>query len=80
MDAINVVSDIGDAWSPKTPPPRIAASAKLGLILRERADGNPIGIIIAKVPHEVPVEKATNEELAKSYAGKITGFIVRVTI
>lgn len=49
-----VVSEIGEQWSPKTPPPKIAAITSEGGNPSVWINGTPIGISIAKVPQEVP--------------------------
>jgi hypothetical protein len=52
-----VVSEIGEQWSPNTPPPKIADKIKPGGRFKVLISGTPRGIKMAKVPHDVPVEK-----------------------
>ena len=54
---IMVVSEIGDAWSPKILPPNIAPATNGMLLPMEYAIGSAITAIIAIVPIEVPVAK-----------------------
>ena len=74
-----VVSEIGEQWSPKTPPPRTAARYKGSAPPTLLTNGTAIGIIIANVPHEVPVEKEIAAETKKSSAGMNIGFSQRPT-
>ena len=67
-----VVSEIGEAWSPKIAPAKRAPiigtkSSGASVIAR----GTVIGIMIAKVPQEVPVEKLVRQETKKIRAGNI---------
>ena len=55
MADTQVVSEMGEQWSPKIPPPRIAAMTNEGGKPSAWINGTPIGINIAKVPQEVPV-------------------------
>ena len=57
IDDTAVVSDIGEQWSPKIPPLKIAATTSEGGKPNVWTKGIPIGIKIAKVPHDVPVVK-----------------------
>ena len=67
------VSEIGEQWSPKIPPPRVAAMIRVGLTPWMFAIGIEMASMIAKVPHEVPVENAMNELITKTMAGKNCG-------
>ena len=51
------VSEMGEQWSPKSPPPSAAAIATDESIPIWFDIGTAIAIIIANVPHDVPVEK-----------------------
>ena len=61
MEEIKVVSEIGEQWSPKTPPPSTAAIIRYILASMLKPSGMAIDIMIAKVPQEVPVEKAMKQ-------------------
>ena len=60
------MSEIGLIWSPHTLPPSTAAVDIIisGTISWENT-AEVIGSIIAKVPHDVPVENASNKEIIK---------------
>ena len=64
-----VVSDIGEQWSPNTPPPKIAASTNAGGKSKLTTNGMPIGIKMAKVPQLVPVVKDISAPAKNSIAG-----------
>lgn len=64
-----VVSEIGEQWSPNRPPERTAPTAMANGMENAWAIGMARGIIIAKVPHELPVEKDTNAPNRKMAAG-----------
>ena len=75
-----VVSEIGEAWSPNTAPPRTAlieirealSTASVAIPFfwaRPTAIGITIGIMIAKVPQLVPVAKAIRAERRNTMAG-----------
>ena len=70
-----VVSEMGEQWSPKTEPARMAESVTIespGAILSQMVI--PMGIRMPKVPHEVPVAKDSTAEMINSIAGiKATG-------
>src|SRR5690554_833915 len=71
---------MGEVWSPKTEPPNTALTER-NMALAIEAPGSPfavakpltmgivMGIIIAKVPQDVPVEKAIKAERAKTITG-----------
>ena len=75
-----MVSLIGEAWSPKTEPPKTALT-EINIALTRPAAGSPLavakpltmgivmGIIMAKVPHEVPVENDIRAERVKTITG-----------
>ena len=73
-----VVSEMGDAWSPKTPPEMTAAIARGRRVVVSAsilaAIVMAIGIIIEKVPQLVPVEKAMMAERRKIPTGKRAGW------
>lgn len=71
-----VVSEIGEQWSPNTPPPRTAAMIKPGWRPMILIMGTAMGIMMAKVPQEVPVEKAMRHETRKTTAGMNPGLRV----
>ena len=73
IEEIIVVSEIGEQWSPKTPPASDAATKGASGRLRVSAAGTAIGSMIAKVPQLVPVEKAMPPETKKTN-GKYTKF------
>lgn len=52
-----VVSEIGDAWSPKMEPPNMAPAVKGMLTSMEMAMGSAMTAMMAMVPIEVPVMK-----------------------
>ncbi len=76
MEEMMVVSEIGEQWSPKTPPPRTAAMIKPGWRPMILIMGTAMGIMMAKVPQEVPVEKAMKQETRKTTAGMTPGLRV----
>ena len=63
-----VVSEIGEMWSPHTAPDKIAATLKTSILLYPKI-AIAIGIRIPKVPHEVPVEKASPRAIRKNRNG-----------
>ena len=77
-----VVSEIGDAWSPKTAPPR-TAEIQIKTALNAAFCANPafsvnpttigiiIGIMMPNVPQLVPVANAITADSAKTIAGSI---------
>ena len=67
---IMVVSEIGDAWSPKILPPNIAPATNGMLLPMEYAIGSAITAIIAIVPIEVPVAKEIRTAIRKVKAGR----------
>jgi len=73
-----VVSEIGEQWSPNTPPPRTAAMIKPGWRPMILIMGTAMGIMMAKVPQEVPVEKAMRQETRKMTAGMTPGLRVEL--
>ena len=73
MDEMIVVSEIGDEWSPKIPPANEAATNGARENPMTSAAGTAIGSIIAKVPHDDPMEKAIPAETRKTRGRKATG-------
>ena len=73
MDEMIVVSDIGEQWSPNTPPPMVAATTRNRFAPCNSTMGIAMEIMMAKVPHDVPVEKAIKEERIKITAGNKAG-------
>ena len=70
-----VVSDIGEQWSPNTPPPSTAATtsgAETGSprVAKSATSGIASGIMMAKVPQLVPVENAISPD-TKNTSGAI---------
>ena len=61
IEEMIVVSEIGEQWSPKIPPLKTAPIAKMTFASIPTAIGTAIGIIIEKVPQDVPVEKDISE-------------------
>jgi len=70
---MSVVSEIGEQWSPKTPPPRTAAITKYKLASSEKVKGTAMEIIMANVPQEVPVAKAIKLLIMNNNAGATSG-------
>jgi len=73
-----VVSDRGEQWSPNTPPPAEAATvAKTSddtcPPLNAKANGTETGMMMAKVPQDVPVAKLTKALMKKTRSGKMSG-------
>ena len=66
-----VVSEMGEQWSPKTPPPKTAATIRPGWSPMRLIIGTAIGIMMANVPQDVPVEKAMKQDIRKTRAGMI---------
>ena len=64
-----VVSEIGEQWSPKTPPPRAAAIVMYTSAPIPLAMGTAMEIMIAKVPQDVPGEKAIKQLTKKTIKG-----------
>ena len=69
MEEITEVSEIGEQWSPKSPPPRAAAIAMELFIPISFEIGTAIASIIANVPHDVPVEKEIKQLVTNSNNG-----------
>ena len=68
-DAIMVVTEIGDTWSPQTAP---AMHAEMEMMRSGAVAGNTtmqIGMSMPNVPQEVPVAKASNAATMKTIAG-----------
>ena len=68
-DAMIVVSDIGDTWSPQTAP---AMHAEMEMMRSGAVAGNTamqIGMSMPNVPQEVPVAKASNAATMNIIAG-----------
>jgi len=79
-----VVSEIGEQWSPKIEPARTPESVltifrctslagKPAEVHRLKERGVTIGMIIAIVAHEVPVEKLITAEIKNVRAGRSLG-------
>ena len=70
-EAIIVVSEIGEQWSPQTAP---AMQAEMEIIiscgLESANTATTIGISMPKVPQEVPVENARKQPTRKIIAGR----------
>ena len=67
-----VVSEIGEQWSPKIPPPKVAAIIKFRFASCTLAIGIEMASMIANVPQEVPVEKAINEVAKNTIAAAVS--------
>lgn len=65
-----VVSEMGETWSPKIPPETTAPIIKAMFMSKVPANPKEMGIIIEKVPQEVPVEKAVSPATKKTSRGK----------
>jgi hypothetical protein len=73
IEEMMVVSEIGEEWSPKTPPERAAATkGETGRPSVIEA-GTTIGSMMAKVPQLVPVAKAMPDATRKTSGRKTTG-------
>ena len=68
-----VVSETGDAWSPKMEPPNMAPAVRGMLTSMEMAMGSARTAIIAMVPMEVPVAKERIIVIMKVTAGSTAG-------
>ena len=68
-EAMMVVSEIGEQWSPQTAP---AMQAETQMIVLSGAGdaARTIGMRMPKVPHEVPVENARTIAMTKMIAGR----------
>ena len=70
-EAMIVVSEIGEQWSPHTAP---AIQAEIEMIISSwfvpENTSTTIGIRIPKVPHEVPVANAITAPITKMIAGR----------
>ena len=67
--AMMVVSEMGEMWSPQTAP---AMQAEMEMTRNGAAAGNTatqMGMRMLKVPHDVPVAKASNAATTKMMAG-----------
>jgi hypothetical protein len=58
IEEMIVVSEIGETWSPKIPPETTAPIINAIFMSNVPAKPKAMGIIIEKVPQDVPVEKA----------------------
>ena len=67
--AMMVVSEIGDTWSPKTEPAKTDAIVIVQSSLLIGKRGKAIGMNIAEVPQEVPVEQDNKTASAKIITG-----------
>ena len=67
--AMIVVSEIGETWSPKTDPAKTEAIVIVQSSLLIGKRGKAIGMNIAKVPQEVPVEKDNTAASTKIITG-----------
>ena len=70
------VSEMGEQWSPKSPPPSEAAIATCVSIPIWFEIGTAIAIIIANVPHDVPVEKDIKQLVKNNKTGINLGEII----
>ena len=70
---IMVVSDMGDAWSPKMHPPNTAAPTRGMDTPILIAIGKAITDIMLIVPIEVPVAKDRSMQIMKEIAGRRAG-------
>ena len=75
-----VVSEIGEQWSPKMPPASDAATKGASGRPSVDAAGTAIGSMIAKVPQEVPVEKAMKAEAMNTSGAAVTALIQGLTV
>lgn len=71
--ATTVVSDIGDDWSPKSPPLHTAPAISGIFTSMVKAIGITRGSTTAIVPHELPVEKAITIAIRKVMKGSSDG-------
>ena len=71
-----VVSEIGEQWSPNTPPDKHAPIINSIGIPNCAATGSAIGIVMAHTPQELPVENPTNAPTMKITIGMIPGAIL----
>lgn len=74
---MTVVSLMGEQWSPKIAPSSTAAAAKIvrGKPPKAWARGTTVGMRMAMVVQEVPMEKATTEASRKMSKGSKRGEI-----
>jgi len=73
MEDIMVVSEIGEQWSPNTPPEsRAPVTSGIETPMAE-VMGTAMGNIIPQVPKDVPVEKAIKPVAMKMTAGRSCG-------
>ena len=75
-----VVSDRGEQWSPKQPPPMTAATVAYTRLVASppvilKARGITMGIMMAYTPQLVPVKKDMKAQTAKVRASRVTGVI-----
>ena len=75
-----VVSDMGEQWSPKTPPQVTAAIAGYTDASSDNAMGIAMGMKMPKVPQEVPVEKAVKDAIAWCHVGPPSGRVDNVEV
>ena len=71
-DAMIVVSEIGEQWSPQTAPAIHADTQTTPIEVVIGKTLIVIGIRIPKVPHDVPVENERKHPIRKMIAGSIT--------
>ncbi len=76
-----VVSDIGEQWSPNTAPVNTAPIVAYKMVpvsppLSVKASGTAIGINIAVVPHDVPVENAIIQPSINTTSGMTPALIL----
>ena len=69
VDAMMVVSEIGEQWSPATAPANVAATVMVSISLPVCIIGTTIGRRIPKVPQEVPVANARNTAIQNTIIG-----------
>lgn len=69
----NVVSEIGEDWSPNVAPPHMADAVKGILSPKPMAVGMAIGATIAMVPMELPVAKEITPPIKNTIIGNNPG-------
>ena len=78
-EASSVVSEMGDAWSPKRPPDNTAATLSAREASTVTAAGKAKGNNSAKVPQEDPVAKETRQATIKIKSGNCAPLIEPAT-
>ena len=75
MELMMVVSEMGEAWSPKIPPDMTAAMTRGMCKSIVAPKAKPIGIMMEKVPQLVPVENAVILATMKMSRGTRAGLM-----